>query len=219
MAILQLYKVEKSFGKKEILKEVSFSCETGEIVGVFGRNGHGKSTLLKIIFGTLKATHVEMSIDGLSINPSEVIPKKRIAYLPQHSFLPKNVRVRDIIPIYYKSEKEQDKIFYDPQIAQIAAKKVGELSIGQLRYFQVLLIGNLDREFLLLDEPFSMIDPLYKERISNLLLNLKQHIGIIITDHYYKDVLNISDKNILIKNGKSYLVNSEEDLRKMGYIS
>ena len=219
MANIELLKVSKSFGKKVILKDVSFTLETGEILGIFGKNGCGKSTLLKMIFGTLRASKIELSFNHKPLNPSQVILQKKIAYLPQHSFLPKNSRVRDIIPIYFKSQEKQDRIFYDVQIAQISAKKVGELSIGQLRYFQVLLVGNLDREFLLFDEPFSMIDPLYKEKISNLLLKLKQHKGILITDHYYEDVLRISTKNILIKNGFSTIIKSKEELKKMGYLS
>ncbi|MFK5981784.1 MAG: ATP-binding cassette domain-containing protein [Flavobacteriaceae bacterium] len=219
MATLQLYKAKKSFGKNEVLKEVSFKVKTGEILGVFGRNGCGKSTLLKLIFGTLKATEIDLRLDNVSVNPLKLIPKKKIAYLPQHSFLPRNSRVRDIVPIYFPSQEKQDCIFYDSQIALITSKKVSELSIGQLRYFQVLLIGNLERDFLLFDEPFSMIDPLYKAKISELLIELQQHKGIIITDHYYEDVLNITSKNILLKDGISHSISSKEDLISSGYIS
>ena len=219
MARLEIHKATIFFGKKNILTDVSLSCKTGEILGVFGRNGCGKSTLLKLMFGTLKASSINMSIDSASIHPSEIIPKEKIAYLPQHSFLPENLRVRDVIPIYYKSQKKQDSIFYDTQIAEISAKRVGELSIGQLRYFQVILIGHLNHPFLLFDEPFSMIDPLYKIKIGNLLTQLKQDKGIIITDHYYMDVLNISTKNLLIKEAKSYTISSEEDLRNMNYLN
>jgi len=218
LAIFQLYKARKSFGEKEVLKNISFTCETGEILGIFGRNGCGKSSLLKLIFGALKANEIDMRINGVSLKPNEVITKKRIAYLPQHSFLPRNLRVRDIIPIYFQSQEKQDAIFYDPLIAQIAARRVEELSIGQLRYFQVLLIGNLDREFLLLDEPFSMIDPLYKDKICEFLEHLKQEKGIVITDHYYRDVLGISTKNIIIKDGINQVIHSEEELQKMGYL-
>lgn len=218
MATLQLYKAKKSFGKKDILKEVSLSCKTGEILGIFGRNGCGKSTLLKLIFGTLKATEIDLHLDGTSVNPLKLIPKKKIGYLPQHSFLPRNSKVRDIIPIYYPSQEKQDKIFYDPQIVLISSKKISELSIGQLRYFQVLLIGHLDRDFLLFDEPFSMIDPLYKVKISELLIRLQQHKGIIITDHYYEDVLKITSKNIVLKDGISHSISSKDDLIAMDYI-
>ena len=219
MAILELHKAEKSFGNKEILKQVSFSCKTGEILGIFGRNGCGKSTLLKMIFGTLKSSKIEISLDHKPIDPSKVILQKKIAYLPQHSFLPYNSKVRDIIPIYYQDQEAQDVIFYDPQIALISSKKIKELSMGQLRYLQVLLVGNLKRDFILLDEPFSMIDPLYKDKISEFLLQQKEHKGIIITDHYYNDVLNITTKNILIKDGVSSQINTKEDLIKLEYLS
>ncbi len=219
MAILELHKAEKSFGNKEILKQVSFSVSTGEILGIFGRNGCGKSTLLKMIFGTLKASKIELSLNHQSLDPSKVILQKKIAYLPQHSFLPSNSRVRDVIPLYYQSQEEQDAIFYDAQIALISSKRIKELSMGQLRYLQVLLIGNLKRDFLLLDEPFSMIDPLYKDKISEFLIKQKEQKGIIITDHYYDDVLNITKKNILIKDGVCTQINTKEDLVKLKYLS
>jgi ABC-type multidrug transport system ATPase subunit len=218
LAIFKLHNASINFGKKEILKEVSFSLETGEILGIFGRNGCGKSTLLKMIFGTLRKGSVTVSIDGKNFNPSENISSECIAYLPQHSFLPKNNKVRDLIPIYFLEEKNQDAIFYDALIAKIAAKKVGELSLGQVRYLEVLLVGNLDHSFLMLDEPFSMIDPLYKSEIKNLLNRLKTEKGILITDHYYEDVLDITSKNLLIKNGVGIPIESKEDLKKLEYL-
>jgi ABC-type multidrug transport system ATPase subunit len=218
LAIFKLHNASINFGKKEVLKEVSFSLETGEISGIFGRNGCGKSTLLKMIFGTLKKGSVTISIDGINFNPSENISSECIAYLPQHSFLPKNNKVRDLIPIYFSEEKKQDAIFYDALIAKIAAKKVGELSLGQVRYLEVLLVGNLDHSFLMLDEPFSMIDPLYKIEIKNLLNKLKKEKGILITDHYYEDVLDITSKNLLIKNGVGIPIKSKEDLKRLEYL-
>ena len=218
MAIFKLHNASINFGKKEVLKEISFSLETGEILGIFGRNGCGKSTLLKMIFGTLKKGAINISIDGTNFNPIKNISSESISYLPQHSFLPKNIKVRDIIPIYFSEEKKQDAIFYDALIAKIAAKKVGELSLGQVRYLEVLLVGNLDHSFLLLDEPFSMIDPLYKIEIKNLLNKLKTEKGILITDHYYEDVLDITSKNLLIKNGVGIPIESKEDLKKLEYL-
>lgn len=192
--------------------------ETTDILGVFGRNGCGKSTLLKMIFGTQKKGLIEISIDGKTINPSKNISEERIAYLPQDSFLPKNIKVRDVIPIYFSEEKKQDIIFYDPLIAKLASKKVGELSLGQVRYLEVLLVGNLNHSFLMLDEPFSMIDPLYKVEIKNLLNKLKVEKGIIITDHYYEDVLDITSKNLLIKDGIIMNIESKEDLKQLEYL-
>ena len=219
MAILNLYKATKSFGQNSVLREVSLSIETGDILGLFGKNGCGKSTLLKMIFGTIKADEIEMSIDGVSVKPETVIASKQIAYLPQDSFLPKNDRVRDIIPMYFYTQEKQDAVFYNPGIAKIAARRVNELSLGELRYFEVILIGNLDHPFLLLDEPFSMIEPLYKDAIKEFLGTLKASKGIILTDHYFDDVLQTTTKNIVISDGKSSEVISKEDLIKMKYLS
>ncbi|SRX75042.1 ATP-binding cassette domain-containing protein [Aequorivita antarctica] len=218
MAIFKLHNAAISFGKKEVLKEVSFSLKTGEVLGIFGRNGCGKSTLLKMIFGSLKKVSISISIDGVKFNPSSNISSECIAYLPQHSFLPKDIKVRDLIPIYFSEEKKQDTIFYDLQIAKLTAKKVGELSLGQIRYLEVLLVGNLDHPFMMLDEPFSMIEPLFKIEIKNLLNKLKLEKGIIITDHYYEDVLDITTQNLLIKNGTGIHIESKEDLKKLEYL-
>jgi ABC-type multidrug transport system ATPase subunit len=219
LAILQLYNASKSFGNKQVIKEVSLSCETGEIIGLFGRNGSGKSTLLKMLFGTVKSDFIKMSINGELINPSEVISEKRIAYLPQQPFVPKNTKIRDIIPMYFYNEKQQDAVFYNPGVAKITHKKPKELSLGELRYFEVILIGNLMHDFILLDEPFSMIEPLYKDAIKEFLLTLQPKKGIIITDHYYDDVLQTTTKNIIISEGKTTEILSKKDLVKMEYLS
>jgi ABC-type multidrug transport system ATPase subunit len=219
LAVFQLHNVSKSFGKKEIINDVSFTLKTGEILGIFGRNGCGKSTLLKMIFGTEKSDSINISIEGKAFLPSKNIQNQQVAYLPQHPFLPKNLKVRDVIPIYFQEEKKQDAVFYDALIAKIAEKKVGELSMGQLRYFEVLLIGNLEHLFLMLDEPFSMIEPLYKVHIKEFLNRLKEKKGIIITDHYYEDVLDITSQNIIIKDGKSQNIKTKEELTQFQYLS
>lgn len=218
MATFKLHKASISFGKKEVLNDISFTLNTGEILGIFGRNGCGKSTLLKMIFGTLKKGFVEITIDDEKFYPSKNISEKRIAYLPQQSFLPKKLKVRDIIPIYFSEEEKQDVIFYNPLVAKIAAQNIGTLSLGQIRYLEVLLVGNLDHPFLMLDEPFSMIEPLYKIEIQNLLQKISSTKGILITDHYYEDVLAITSKNIIIKDSVSHSINSKEDLYAWVYL-
>ena len=219
MATFQLYKAEKSFGSKKVLEEISLSCKTGEILGVFGRNGCGKSTLLKMIFGTLKADRIEIKIDGISVQPEEIIKSKQIAYLPQDSFIPKDLRVRDIIPMYFYDQETQDAVFYNPGVAKIASKRVNELSLGELRYFEVILVGSLEHPFLLLDEPFSMIEPLYKDAIKAFLQSIKEQKGIILTDHYFDDVLQTTTKNIIISEGRNSEVLGKEDLVKNKYLS
>lgn len=219
MATFKLHSASINFGEKEVLKDISLTLNTGEILGIFGRIGCGKSTLLKMIFGTLQNGAINISIDNEAYKPSNNISSKQIAYLPQHSFLPKNIKVRDVIPIYFSDEKKQDAIFYDKLIAKLTTKKVGELSLGQIRYFEILLVGNLSHPFLMMDEPFSMIEPLYKIEIKKFLNNLKSKKGILITDHYYNDVLAIATKNLIIKDGRGHPIKDAEDLKEYNYLS
>ncbi|WP_149272979.1 ATP-binding cassette domain-containing protein [Pareuzebyella sediminis] len=218
MAELKVNNLSKSFGNHQVLNDIAMGCRTTEIVGVFGRNGSGKSTILKCIFGTLKADTINLAIDGSGMNPVDIIPSGKIGYLPQESFLPKNTKVKNAIQMYFADERRQDNVFYAPGINEIVNKSIKNLSFGQLRYFELVLVSFLDHPFLLLDEPFSMIEPLYKGLIRDFLIGLKEEKGIILTDHYYWDVLAVSDKNILIKDSKAYLVHDEDDLAKLGYL-
>lgn len=215
---LKVTGLNKSYGKRAILKDINLDCRVGEIVGIFGRNGTGKSTLLKLIFGTVKANSIHISINSKNISQKDIIPSKKIAYLPQDSFLPKEKRVRDIIPMFFPKGDDQDKIFYSPKIYSIEKIKVGHLSLGQLRYLELLLISNLNHQFILLDEPFSMIEPLYKDVIKDLLREVKKEKGIMLTDHYYNDVLEITDRSFILKDAQKIDIIDESDLVRHNYL-
>ena len=201
-----------------VLKEVSFTLKTGEILGLFGRNGSGKSTLLKILFGNMKANLIEASLNNTPLNISEVQQKQHIGYLPQYPFLPKQMKVRDVIIMFHPNKEEQDAVFYDPHIAKMTHKRTGELSLGELKYFEVVLLSQLGHPFLMLDEPFSMLEPLHKEKLKAQLLDIKQNKGIIITDHYYNDVLEMATKSIVLKDGMGFPVSSTADLLEYEYL-
>ncbi|KAA1247316.1 ATP-binding cassette domain-containing protein [Aquimarina sp. RZ0] len=218
MSHLSIANLTKSFGKQTILNTVSFQCEIGEIVGIFGSNGTGKSTLLQCVFGTTKADTIKISIDYEDIQAKDMIPDRRIGYLPQDSFLPKEKSVRDIIPLLFPKGEDQDKIFYTKGIHTIEKTKIGKLALGELRYLEVVLLCHLEHPFLMLDEPFSMIQPDYKELIKELLASVKNQKGILITDHYYEDVLVVADRNLLVKDGNLFPVKGILDLQKFGYL-
>src|SRR5690606_15094202 len=123
---------------------------TGDVIAIFGRNGSGKSTLLKILFGTQKANNIDLYVDNTKID--NITPKSNlIAYLPQEPFMPKDLKVRDIIPIYFPDGDKQNKIFHSPLIHKIETQRVGTLSLGEQRYLEFLLIVNLNHPFILLD--------------------------------------------------------------------
>ncbi|SNR15044.1 ATP-binding cassette domain-containing protein [Tenacibaculum jejuense] len=207
------------FRDKQILNNVAIECNTGDIIGVFGRNGSGKSTLLKALFGTLQVSRISIKINNEIITQKDIIKRRLIGYLPQNTFLPKEKKVRTIIPLFFSKPEDQEKVFYDQKIASFENQKIGTLSIGELRYLEIVLIGQLNHPFLLLDEPFSMVEPNYIKIISDLLMKLKEKKGIIITDHYYNDVLKITNINYIIKNGEKHLVKNQSDLVKYNYLS
>lgn len=191
----------------------------GEIVGIFGRNGSGKSSLLKIVHGVLRADSVTINIDSQTLSSREVIPSRIIAYLPQETFLPKGLKVRNLIPLLLPGGEEQDKVFYSKGVSDFENRKIGQLSLGQLRYLEILLIGNLGHPYMMLDEPFSMIEPLYKDIIKEFLDKLKERKGLIVTDHYYHDVLEITNRNFMIRDGKRIDVDNKDDLIRNGYLN
>ena len=207
-----------AYGKNEVLKDISLQLSTQQIVGLFGRNGSGKSTFLKILFGSLQNKTLQLEIDSIPISQKEVILKRSIAYLPQDSFLPENKTVRTLIPMLFPDGKLQELIFYRKGVASFEKTKIGNLSIGQRKYLELLLLCYMPHPFLLLDEPFSMVEPLYKEEIKKLLEEIKLFKGIIITDHYYHDVFEVSTCALVLKDGFLLEANTQDDLKKFDYL-
>ena len=218
MPLLTITDLTKNFSNKSILDYVGLECTTGEIIGIFGRNGSGKSTLLKILSGTLKPDTCRLHINKKPIETKDIIAKRIIGCLPQISCLPKALKVRDIVMMCHEDEAIQDKILYNPLVDKISGNTAGKLSMGELRYFELMLIAAMPHPFLLLDEPFSMIEPLYREKIREFLHEIKVTKGIIITDHYYNDVFLTSHRNLILKNGRLIPVATTEDLAGHGYL-
>lgn len=218
MATLSINQVAHNFGNKSVLKEVTFQANHGEIIGLFGRNGSGKSTLLKLIFKELKLQRGTIQINQKSIRQI-TYADRLIGYLPQHRILPSALKVRTVIAMCSANGAAQDKIFYAPGIAEISNKFIFELSQGNLKYLTALLIVNMPNPILLLDEPFSMIDPLIKEHFANLLEDKKKDKLIILTDHYYQDVLNICDWGIILRDGIAQQISTADELKAFNYIN
>ena len=208
--------IRKSFGDKQVLTDIALSCRPGDIIGLLGRNGTGKSTLLKIIFGTLYTDNKFITInDEILTKPFK--SKNKIAYLPQDNFLPKNITVNKVVEIY-SCEIDQNKFFEDDVLSKVTGTKIRNLSGGESRYLEVKLLLNLNSAFVLLDEPFNGISPLQIELIKAMILNKSAKRGIILTDHDYRNVLDVSNKNYLLFDGGLKPVKTKQDLINWGYV-
>ncbi len=215
--ILEIDSLIKSYGSKRILSNVYLKCETGEVVGILGRNGCGKSTLLKILFGTLSAENKSIRINK-KVYSRLFRSKDQVAYLPQHSFLPEHVSLKSIVNAYIKDTESRRVILGDERIKKHLRKKTAQLSGGELRYFEMLLLVNLKTKFILLDEPFSGIEPIYIEKIKELIRSYCDKKGFIITDHDYQNILDVSDRIALIKDGFLKPIDKMEQLEEHNYL-
>jgi len=216
MRELYIDSVLKSYGTKQILTDVFITCKQGEIVGLLGRNGSGKSTLLKIIFGGLSAEgrHVrvgEKVLNGLAGN------QKLIKYLPQDSFLPSHLKINRIINLFCDKENG-DVIREIDWVKPYLNKKSNVLSGGEKRLLEVFLIIYSDAEFILIDEPFNGIAPLYKEEIKTRIKEQSKIKGFIITDHDYRNILDLSSRIVLIFDGGTKRIEHKDELKEWGYL-
>jgi len=198
--LLEVDSVMIAFDDRKILSDCFVRCETGDVIGILGRNGCGKSSLLKIIFGSLFTYNKFIRING-KVYEQPYKHGNLVAYLPQHDFLPKNISIRRIIDIYITANAGREKIKNDTRLKNHLSKRISELSGGELRYLEIMLLVNLDTKFILLDEPFSKVEPLYKEVIISLLKEYRSTKGFIITDHDYRNIIEASDRIILITGG------------------
>ncbi len=217
MNLLEVDSVMIAFDGRQILNGCYLRCQTGEIVGILGRNGCGKSSLLKIIFGSLHTYDKFIRINQRVYDQPYKHPDL-IAYLPQHPFLPKNISIRQIINCFIARTGSREKIIGDPHLEKHLNKRTSELSAGELRYLEICLLVNLDAKFILLDEPFSRVEPLYKAVIINLIKEYSSVKGFVITDHDYNNILAASNRVILIDNGVNRPVADPAELELYNYV-
>ncbi len=213
---LEVDSIIKTIGERKILSDVFLSCRTGEVVGILGKNGSGKSTLLKIIFGSEDTEDKSIRVDGI-VYRYLYRQGNLIAYLPRQSFLPSSISVKKIIKVFIEAGSRA-KILNDDRIGQYKNKRVAELSGGELRYLEVFLLLNLNVTFVLLDEPFSGIEPLYQDKIIELIREYKHSKGVIITDHVFKKIIEVSDSMILLNSGMTRKVSNLTELEDYNYV-
>lgn len=216
MTKLHVDSVIKSFGTKQVLTDIYLSCQKGEIIGLLGRNGSGKSTLLKIIFGSLTAERKFVKIGDKIIN-GLFANRNLVSYLPQDHFLPNHIIVSRIISLF--CDKGNALLLKnDALIMPMLLKKSGQLSGGEKRLLEILLIVHSNAKYILIDEPFNGVAPIYKEVIKEHIKEQSKSKGFIVTDHDYRNILEISTRIILMHDGGTKAISSKEELSLWGYI-
>lgn len=198
------------------MQDVYLSCETGKIIGILGRNGEGKSTLLQIIFGTDKGDSQFIKVDN-KILQNQTDRKGRIAYLPQHFFLPKEIKIKDLILLFCDQENSE-KLFQLDLMKPFLDKTSRNLSGGEKKIAEALIIIYSNSKFILLDEPFNGLSPKMTTEIKKLIKEQSAHKGIIVSDHRYMEILNIADEIYLLSETSLKQIKDLKELQRYNYL-
>lgn len=212
--ILEVDGVSLNFSGRVILSDIYLKSETGRIIGLLGRNGQGKSCLMKIIYGTLKADSRSIRFDGKTVFE----PAGRsdlLVYLPQFNFIPSFLTIERILKDFCLDISEFETHF--PEFITKSKLKISEFSGGERRLVELYILIKSKAQFALLDEPFTHISPLQIERIKKLLILEKANKGFIISDHMFRHIAEVADSIYLLNEGKLHLTDSLEDLETLGY--
>jgi len=209
---LEIDSILLDFGQRRLLSDIYIKCSHGQITSLIGRNGSGKSCLMKIIMGHLNPLSKSIRLNQKTIRN----PFPHINYLPQSHFVPGHLSVKDVLCDYQIRASEFSKDF--PDLMDITPQKLRKLSGGMKRLVEVYTLVKSEASFTILDEPFTQIMPIHLKKIKVLIKNQKQK-GFLITDHLYRDVLDIADSSFLLQNGKTWPVSTLADLKARGYIN
>jgi lipopolysaccharide export system ATP-binding protein len=202
------------FGDRRILTDVYLKCETGQITGLLGRNGQGKTCLMNVIHGTLTASSQSVRFDDVRIIPAFKRPDL-LTYLPQFNFMPQNLTINRIFDDFEVPFDDFKQLFTNFDNRE--KEKLNTLSGGERRLIEVYVLIKSKAVFTLLDEPFSHIMPVHVETIKAVLIEEKQRKGFLITDHNFRHVIDICSEIYVLKDGKTHRTKTLEDIETLGY--
>lgn len=206
--VLEADSIYYSIDGREILKGAYLTCWQGEIVGLLGRNGCGKSTMLEIIFGTRMGAQSFVRIGG-KVYTGKAFRSGKLRMQPQFDYIPNGMRISTIL----RMEGYRKKDIRDELILEIYDCKVGELSAGLLKYFQIFIFLQSPVPFIILDEPFAGLSPVAVEHVQELLKEAKKSKGIVISDHNYEAVDKITDKLMFMQDGQTREIASLDEIK------
>ena len=214
MKLLEINNLNKSFDNKEILKDINLSIQSGKIIGLLGKNGVGKTTLIKLINDLLTPTSGEILIKGQKIG---VETKKVISYLPERTYLNKQMKVSEVISYFedfydnFDSEKAK-KLLKDLDLD--INQKLAKMSKGMQEKVQLVLVMSRNADLYVLDEPLGGVDPATRDYILDTILSsFNENASVIISTHLISDIEKILDEVIFIDKGQIVLQSDADKLR------
>lgn len=214
MELVECLNLNKNFGDKTVLKNVNLRIPKGKIIGLLGKNGTGKSTLIKLINDLLTPTSGEVLINGMAVG---VESKKIISYLPERTYLDKSMTVDKVIEYFNE--------FYDNFDSQKAkrllkdldldtSQKLSKMSKGMQEKVQLVLVMSRNADLYILDEPLGGVDPATRDYIlDTILTNFNEGASVIISTHLIADIERILDEIIFIDKGEIILQSDSDELR------
>ena len=210
--------LRKGYGGRLVVSDVDIEVGPGEVVGLLGPNGAGKTTSFYMIVGLVRPDAGSVFIGDRNVTGLPVYARARFGYLPQESSVFRTLTVRENIDLVWEemgrpSEDATDRLLEQFGIVHIADTRGYALSGGERRRVEIARALTLKPHFILLDEPFSGIDPIAVNDIQAMIHSLKkQGYGVLITDHNVRETLSITDRTYLIHDGKIFLNGSPEEV-------
>lgn len=213
--VLEYKAVNKSFGEKQVLKDVNLKIKSGKIVGLLGKNGSGKSTLFKLANDLFTLSSGEIFIDG---QPISVESKKVVSYLPERTYFDSGLKACDAIKLFETFYEDFDKVKAERLLDDLKLDKnmrLSKMSKGMKEKVQLVLVMSRKAKIYILDEPLGGVDPASREYIlQTILKNFDKNATLFISTHMIADIEKILDEVVFIDNGKIVLQENAETLRK-----
>ncbi len=216
---LEALHLQKSYGKRQVVKDVSLSVRTGEVVGLLGPNGAGKTTSFYMIVGLVRSSAGEIAIDGQSVEHMPIHRRARLGlgYLPQEASIFRKLNVEDNVRAVLELQRDETgtplqgaviearltALLQDLRVEHLRESPALALSGGERRRVEIARALATNPRFILLDEPFAGIDPIAVIEIQRIINFLKARgIGVLITDHNVRETLGICDHAYIISEGR-----------------
>ncbi len=203
----------KVYGEREVVRGVNINVKAGEVVGLLGPNGAGKTTCFYMIVGLIAATRGKVIFNGKDITDLPMYQRARqgVGYLPQEASVFRKLTVEDNIRAILETldltkaeiEKQTKQALENLRLTKVAKQKAFTLSGGERRRLEITRALVTNPQFLLMDEPFSGVDPISVQEVQQIILSLKQkNIGVLITDHNVRETLRVVDRAYLLYDGR-----------------